>query len=159
MIENRFHFFIIFYKSFKDLINSNSYSNFLFNMPKLSAFLVLYLMYNSYFSWWKRLFYIRIFLDFLRKNGKNATATLLTFCTICISILAHVGHLFTILSILYLISTTGGPFIRWTSITIILETVSRYYLPIISRNNIKLHVFARNYHIVVLASMLNEIFD
>ena len=88
MIENRFHFFIIFYKSFKDLINSNSnsYSNFLFNMPKLSAFLVLYLMYNSFFSWWKRLFYIRIFLDFLRKNGKNATATLLTFCTICISI-------------------------------------------------------------------------
>ena len=25
--------------------------------------------------------------------------------------LAHVGHLFTILSTLYLISTTGGPFI------------------------------------------------
>ena len=56
-------------------------------MPKLSAFLVLYLMYNSFFSWWKRLlFYIRIFQDFLRKSGKNATATLLTFCTICISI-------------------------------------------------------------------------
>ena len=158
MIENRFHFFIIFYKSFKDLINSNSYSNFLFNMPKLSAFLVSYLMYNWFFSWWKRLFYIRIFLDFLRKNGKNATATLLTFCTICISIFSSCWSSLHYLIYLVLNINYRGSF----------HKMNLYYynpwncfkiLPIISRNNIKLHVFARNYHIVVLASMLNEIFD
>ena len=128
-------------------------------MPKLSAFLALYLMYNSFFSWWKKLFYIRIFQDFLRKSGKNATATLLTFCTICISIFSSCWSSLHYLIYLVLNINYKGSF----------HNMNLYYyynpwncfkiLPIISRNNIKLHIIARNNHIVVLASMFNEIFD
>ena len=139
MIENRFHFFIIFIQ-----------------YAEIICLLRLILdarMYNSFFSWWKRLFYIRIFQDFLRK--KNATATLLTFCTICISIFSSCWSSLHYLIYLVLNINYRGSF----------HNMNLYYynpwncfkiLPIISR---KLHIIARNNHIVVLASMLNEIFD